>query len=342
MDQPTVRRRATVEDIVRLSGVSRSSVFRYLGGKSLRPALMAAIETAMHRLGYEAAGEAGSPSFDLLISTSSAFGSFRGYAEVVEGIVARAVEMGIHVSLGHGPNMEESLASSSIDASRQCGVIILGKSIDEEEKEARELLSQNRPFVFVNRVMNDFSSSYVSADFRMAAKEATEHLFSLGRRRIALWDDGSAVSRVQREKRAGYCSAFEEAGVAPPRELITSKENGELEDEASRILSSPRRPDGWFAMDDRAAMRVIRAAHDLGLRVPEDLAVIGMNDIETASISRPSLSSVRIPFFEAGWTAVDVLTRLIERPIEHTIRIVLGHTLIARESSSGKKKVSAP
>ncbi|HWP67652.1 MAG TPA: LacI family DNA-binding transcriptional regulator [Rectinemataceae bacterium] len=341
MNQQPVRRKATVEDVVRLSGVSRSSVFRYLGGKSLRPALMAAIETAMHRLGYPVVGAPESRSFELVISTSPSFGSFRGYAEVVEGIVARAVEAGIRVSLGHSPGTEESQGSSPTDTAKPRGVIILGKSISEEQKEAEELQIHGLPFVLVNRIMEDPRSSYVSADFRLAAKEATMHLFSLGRKRIALWDDGSKVSRVQRDKLAGYVSAFEEAGIPLPGDLLTSRESGELEDEASRILSSSRRPDAWFAMDDRAAMRVIRTARDLGLRVPEDLAVIGMNDIETASISRPSLSSVRIPFFEAGWTAVDVLARLIERPVEQSIRILLGHSLIARESTLGRTKRSA-
>jgi LacI family transcriptional regulator len=338
MSQQHIRRRATIEEVVRLSGVSRSSVFRYLGGKSLRPALVASIETAMRRLGYPVTGETETLSLELFISTSPSFGSFRGYAEVVEGIVARAVEEGVNVRLGHGPGSEEGQGGALADSGKRRGVIILGKSIEEEEKEAEELRIQGIPYVLVNRVMDDADSSFVSADFRLAAKEATKHLFSLGRRRIALWDDGSRVFRVQREKLRGYIAAHEEEGVAPPEDLMSSRESGELEDEAARILSSPHRPDAWFVMDDRVAMRIIRRAHDLGLRIPEDLAVIGMNDIETASISRPSISSVRIPFFEAGWTSVDVLSRLAERPVEKTIRIMLGHTLIARESSVGKTR----
>lgn len=340
MSQHLPYHRATIDDIVRLSGVSRSSVFRYLSGKTLRPALAASVETAMRRLGYRGEGESETSGFEIFISTSSAFGSFRGYAEVVEGIVARAVEVGGNVRLGRGSFTDEGQNSTS-DFGRLIGVIILGKSIAEEEKEAKELHSQGIPYVLVNRVMEDSFSSYVSADFCQAAKDATKHLFSLGRGRIAIWDDESALYRVQREKYRGYAAAYQEEGVALPEDLISSKAQGELEDEAGRILSSPRRPDGWFAMDDRAAMRVIRTARDLGLRVPEDLAVIGMNDIETASISRPSLSSVRIPFFEAGWTSVDVLGRLIQRPVEQTIRIVLGHSLVARESSIGRIKGNA-
>jgi len=337
MDQPTSYKRATIDDIVKLSGVSRSSVFRYLGGKTLRPALIEAIETSMRRLGYPMTGKADNPAFDLCISTSPSFGSFRGYAEVVEGIIARAVERGIHVSLNQGLGYGDIKGNPPTFPAERRGVVILGKSMPEEEAEAKELFLQGIPFVLVNRVM-DGDYSFVSADFCSAAMDATLHLLDLGRRRIALWDDGSELSRVQRDKRRGFYAAFEARGLKPDEALVTSKSRGDIEVEASRMLSGPNSPDGWFAMDDRAAMMVIRKAHDLGFRVPEDLAVIGMNNIEASSLSRPSVSSVRIPFFEAGWTAVDVLGRLIERTVEKSIRVLLRHRLIGRESSLGQTK----
>jgi LacI family transcriptional regulator len=337
MDQTAARKRATIEDIVKLSGVSRSSVFRYLSGKTLRPALSSAIETAMRRLGYPVTSQPDSRAFELSISTSPAFGGFRGYAEVVEGIIARAVEKGVHVTLNHGLGFEEIKGNPPAYPAERRGVVIIGKSMAEEEAEARELSAQGLPFLFVNRVLDEAGYSYVSADFREAAMQATVHLLDLGRRRVAMWDDGSEQSRVQRDKKRGFFAAFGAAGLEPQPELLCSKIDGSIEAEATRILSAANPPDAWFAMDDRAAMRVIRVAHDLGISVPEDLAVIGMNDIEVASLSRPSVSSVRIPFFEAGWSAVDVLGRLIERPVEASIRILLSHRLIARESSLGRE-----
>ncbi len=342
MDQTAAHRRATIEDIVKLSGVSRSSVFRHLSGKTLRPALTSAIETAMRRLGYPVASQSFSRAFELSISTSPAFGGFRGYAEVVEGIIARAVEKGVHVTLSHGLGFENIKGNPPVFPAERSGVVIVGKSIPEEEAEARELLAKGIPFLLVNRVMDESGYSYVSADFLAAAKDATAHLLALGRKRVAMWDDGSDLSRVQRDKRRGFFAAFEAEGFEPDSALLSSKSAGSIEEEAKRILSSSCPPDGWFAMDDRAAMLVIRVAHDLGMRVPDDLAVIGMNDIEAASLSRPSVSSVRIPFFEAGWSAVDVLGRLIERPVESSIRIMVGHRLVARESSLGKEKDGSP
>ncbi|HEY9054674.1 MAG TPA: LacI family DNA-binding transcriptional regulator [Rectinemataceae bacterium] len=334
MDQPAFRKRPTIDDVVRLSGVSRSSVFRYLSGKTLRPALSSAIETAMRRLGYPLVDSETDQAFELAISASLSFGSFRGYGEVVEGIIARAMERGVHVTLSPALGNMDIKGNPPVFPAERRGIVIIGKSMEEEEAEARDLSAQGIPFVLVNRIPDDPSWSFVSADFRAAAREAVNHLLSLGRRRIALWDDGSRYSRVQRDKRRGYDEALQAAGIQQDSGILSSRDIEELDQAVARILHSDQPPDAWFAMDDRAAMQVIRMAHDAGLRVPEDLAVIGMNDTEASSLSRPSVSSVRIPFFEAGWTAVDILGRLIERPMEASVRVILNHQLVVRESSS--------
>ncbi len=334
MDQPALRKRATIDDVVRLSGVSRSSVFRYLGGKTLRPALSSAIETAMRRLGYPLVEQAAGHAFELAISASLSFGSFRGYAEVVEGIIARAVEKGVHVTLSPALGNMDIKGNPPVFPAERRGIVIVGKSMEEEEAEARELSAQGIPFLLVNRMTDEPAWSFVSADFRAAARDAVEHLIGLGRRRIALWDDGSRYSRVQRDKRRGYEEALSAAGISPDPRLLSSRDTEELPVALGRMLRASPAPDAWFAMDDRVAMQVIRAAHDAGLRVPDDLAVIGMNDTEASSFSRPSVSSVRIPFFEAGWSAVDILGRLMERPVEASLRVVLKHKLVVRESSA--------
>lgn len=340
MDEPSSRRRPTVEDLVRVSGVSRSSVFRYLGGKSLRPAIKEAIETAMRRLGYPLAGTEAARPFELLISISTNYGSFPGYGEVVEGIMARAGELGVHVRLVGG----QAARAEGLDwlppavEGRPRGVVILGKTIQEEEAEAALLASRGIPLVLINRMIDAPGISYVSADFVAAAAEAVGHLLDSGRRRIALWEDNVRISRVQGQKVEGYRRAYTVRNLPLPEGIYANRDTEDLETAARRLLEGPQRPDAWFAMDDQAAMRVIRLAHDLGLKVPGDLAVVGMNDIEASSLARPSISSVKIPFFDAGWTAVDVLARLISRPMETAIRVILAHGLVTRESSQGGRK----
>jgi LacI family transcriptional regulator len=334
MDSSSYRRRATIDDVVRLSGVSRSSVFRYLGGKSIRPAIREAIEAALSRSGYALPGlPAAAVRFEILVSAPASLGGFRGYAEVVEGVMARAAESGIGVRLAAGEAGRAGDAASGL----QTAVVILGKSIAQEEAEVRELRARGLPFVLVNRRIDEIDGaplSYVSSDFRAAAAESVGHLLDSGRRRVAVWDDGSAEYRVARDKLEGWRQAHAARGLEAPAELVALRSEEELEAAVARLLSGPAaRPDAWFAMDDEAALRAIRAAKGSGLDVPGDIAFASVNDSEAARLSHPSVTSARIPFFEAGRSAADVLARLLERPIESSIRIVLGHDLIVRESS---------
>lgn len=342
MDSLPRRKRTTIEDVVRLSGVSRSSVFRYLNGRRLKPSLQDAVEGALRSSGY-APGEAGGSGLrEILVSAPLALGGFRGYADHVDGIMAKAAESGIRVRLSSqasgGPRGPNGFAQRILaEADPAGGVILLGTTILEEDSAIRGLEARGLPFVLINRAIDAPGVSYVSPDFRAAAREAVGHLLSLGRRRIALWDDGSGSYRMQRDKRLGYLDAYARAGLEPPAGLLVDRDQGPLEAAVDRLLSGGRPPDAWFAMDDQAALRVIRAAIGRGALVPDDLAVVGMNDIEAASLSRPSLSSVSLPFFEAGRAAMDILSRLSARPCESAIRVVLGHRLVVRESSGGAR-----
>lgn len=344
MELPKARRRATIEDVVELSGVSRSSIFRYLSGKRLKPELQEAVDMALRRTGYILEKEAEPSSQEILLSSPSASGGFRGYADIVEGVMTRAAEKGIRVRLGGrlGDRNKRTPAGSGAEllaaAEGSSGAIILGTTIIEEEADVRALQERGVPFVLVNRIFEDGGISYVSPDFEAAAAEVVGHLIGLGRRRIALWDDGSEHFRMQRDKLSGYLKAHASAGLEAPRELIFHRDAESIESVATRALAAATPPDAWFAMDDQAAMRVIRVARNRGLRVPEDLAVAGMNDIETASFAHPSITSVSLPFYEAGRTAVDVMARLACRPIESSIRIILAHRLVIRESTAGAIK----
>jgi hypothetical protein len=115
---------------------------------------MASVETAMRRLGYLSTDDTEKTAFEIFLSTSSQFGSFRGYAEVVEGIVARAVDVGGNVRFGPGSGFEEGKGLPERTSNQRIGVVILGKSIEEEEKEVAYLRRQG--FLSLgNRMMDD-------------------------------------------------------------------------------------------------------------------------------------------------------------------------------------------
>lgn len=314
----SIREGLKAEEIVKASGVSRSTVFRYLGGKAVRPAAATAIERAIEVL---SAGEEDSVPGrkEILVSLPPTYTSFRGYAEVLEGLFERARERG---------------AAISIDASRGAtrppqGVVVIGKQIADEDLEIERWGKAGVPCVLVNRILEDEDRSWVAVDCRRAAAEAVRHLIGVGCRRIAAWiDEGS---RVSRDKLRGYRDAIEEAGLA---ELSASPAAAGLEETFASLMASADPPDGWFSPDDEIGARVMALAAAGGIAVPEALAVAGMNDLSAAPGLDSALTSVRLPFREMGEAAFDALERLIDRPSERSVRILLSHRLVERASSA--------
>ncbi len=307
---------ASIHELVRASGYSRSTVCRFLAGKTIRPAARAAILEAAAETGYPL-GTTPRTDAAILASLPPAFEGFRGYADAVEGIMRRAGELGLPV-----------LFDEAHAADRRLAVIVLGKGMEEEDTERRERAVAGTPCVLVNRLLDDAEASWVSVDFRSAAAAAVERLCAAGCVRLACWADAEN-RRVEMHKLDGFRSAAAAAGV---KALALSPSDGTLEDAAIAVLGSGGRPDGWLAPSDEVAMRVIRIAGALGLRVPEDLSVIGMNDVEGAAYFSPSITSVHVPFRACGSAAVDCALRLLDQPIERSVKIVMQHRIVERES----------
>jgi DNA-binding LacI/PurR family transcriptional regulator len=308
---------ASVDDLVQSSGYSRSTVFRFLAGKQVRPSAREAILEAAREIGYPLVKPASRDDAAILLSVPPGFEGFRGFAEAVEGVMRRAGEAGVPVIF------DEAHA-----AGRRLGVIILGKGMREEDAERRANAGTGIPCVLVNRIVDDDDASWVSVDFRAAAADAVERLWSAGCRRIACWADAEN-RRVDLHKIEGLRRAAEARGLSVS---ILTPADGDLEKIASSLLTTVERPDGWLAPSDEIAMRVIRVAVSLGLRVPEDLSVIGMNDVEGAAYFSPSITSVHVPFRACGSAAVDAVIRLLDQPIERSVKILMSHRLVERES----------
>ena len=314
-----------VEDIVGASGVSRSTVFRYLAGKSIRPASREAIAAALRTLSIPETQPL-SAAIDIVVSVSPIFNRFRGYAEVLEGVLHRSGEVGARVRMNWDPRSDRT----------GCGTIILGKNHAEEDEESAILKAQRRPFVLINRVIDDPALSWASADTRNAARELADHLLEQGCSRIALWVE--TTGRVGRDKYSGYCDALQAAKLPVDPKLVFNMEKIGLEEafNTARTLEAP--PDAWLCMDDESAILVMRMALKAGLRIPEDLAVAGMNDIESAGHVTPSLTSIHIPFREMGMAAVDILISLMDKPLFRSHKILLEHRLVIRDSTQRKRQ----
>jgi len=159
----------------------------------------------------------------------------------------------------------------------------------------------------------------INLDNQAVGRLAAEHLLGRGLNRFACWSD--PTRRYSKERIAGFCERIQEAGY---RVSIIAKAVSEIpldarwesiEKELCRCLPSLDTPVGFFAKDDISAICVIRACQMIGLRVPEDVAVIGCNnDPAFVYTSTPSLTSVAYPAYEVGWNAAALLDQMLHRP----------------------------
>lgn len=327
---------ATIEDVARVSGISRSTVFRFLGGKQVRPAAREAIQVAMRDLNYFFDPKASRSDLLLIVSIKEHFESVAVQADMVSGIMGRAAALGLHVRLhaGSGSPLEDDIPKG--DAARRTGVLFVGRSAEDEDTQSAYLRRMSVPHVFVNRVFEGPSRSFVGVDLRAAAREAVDYLLSLGYREIGTWGCPSEY-RVDREKMAGYREAFARRGLPELGGSYALDRDGDLEEVARRLLDQGRFPRAWFGLSDSHLMRLGVVLRERGLRVPEDVALIGMDDQESSKYFSPPLSTVRIPFRQAGATAVDLLLGLIENPCRESAHIYLKHELVIRDSCGGDK-----
>lgn len=325
------------DELVRHSGVSRSTVFRFLRGENVRPAARQSILAAMQRLNMEPSDYAVHDGRTILISVRPAFQTFKGYDLAASGFMERGESYGFRFQLKAGSALD-SITEAGARADL-AGVLFLGRTIPDEQRESERLTMLGIPHVFVNRVFHDTTTSFVSVDHRAAARDAVLHLFDLGFSEVGTWGH-TTMFRVNSEKRHGYLRAYEERGLPKPESCLDFHEHGDLEEAVARLIVEKRPPPAWFAASDEHALRLIKVVREHGLSVPDDISIVGMDDAGQAEFMNPALTTVHIPFRAAGAAAFDVLKHLVENPVESSVRVFMKHNLVVREScgSAAMKK----
>ncbi len=211
------------------------------------------------------------------------------------------------------------------------GVALMG--VDRHDPEVHGLLRSKWPCVFVDLDLSGTRAGYVMSDNYGGAEVATKHLLSLGHRRIGHLH-GPLGSRPSTDRVGGYRAALEGAGLAFDPALVLEgddlNESGYACMQALLALDEP--PTALFASSDLMAVGAMLAAFDAGLRVPQDLAVVGFDDIPIASLLRPALTTVRQDKEGLGRAAAEALVRAIEEPEQPPSVITLPVELVVRES----------
>jgi DNA-binding LacI/PurR family transcriptional regulator len=220
----------------------------------------------------------------------------------------------------------DELISRSIDG------VILVESFSRGANPVLDLAG--KPYVFVHRLFSRGDRNSVMVDDFYGAHMAVDHLARLGHRRIA-FIEGPRGWDASTNRNIGYREALAKWGVQYDPDLV-QEGDWELQSgfaTARNFLALPQRPTAIFAANDLMALGAIYAAQDAGLVVPGDVAVVGYDDREIASLSRPTITTVTLPCYEMGQASAKLLLRLLNKHEQPGAPVMMRGRLIVRESS---------
>jgi LacI family transcriptional regulator len=328
---------ATIRDVAARAQVSVATVSAVLNGnKYVSPELAERVRTSVAALNYRPNGLARSlkrqRSHILGLILSDITNPF--FTTLVRAVEDTARRAGYTLLLG---NTDEDAAKEEayveLLRSRQVDGLILVASAGEHAY-LPDLLAAGLPVVCVDRSLVALGADSVLTDNVAGAYQAVSHLLGLGHRRIGIVTGLPGVTSTY-QRLDGYRQALAERGVAVEPALVRegdSRLDGGYA-RAAELLALPERPTALFVTNNLMTIGAMRAIEDAGLRCPEDVALVGFDDFEWASVFRPRLTTVRQPVYEIGKAAARFLIQRIEgRRTGAATELLLPPTLIVRQS----------
>src|SRR3954466_4736600 len=266
--------------------------------------------------------------------------------DILIGVEHAAKSRGYQVSFAYA---EESLEELDRDIARLRadnvdGMIIFPVSDAAYDESIWRLAADHVPFVLVNRYFPDLDSDYVVADNHGGGYRATEHLLILGHRRVGFVysSKGSLLTTSVRDRWQGYRRALLEYGQSYDEQLVfqwPDQSNADPANTSDHLLLREGGPTAIFAVSDSVALELLQAAQHVGLRVPEDLALVGFDDLNFAAHLSPPLTTVAQPRMDLGLRAGHLLINRIEGQGNLPRHIDLPTSLIVRESCGARLRV---
>ncbi|MFM0178316.1 LacI family DNA-binding transcriptional regulator [Paraburkholderia aspalathi] len=327
----------SIAQVAEQAGVSVATVSRVLNGhENVRPAtrdkVLAAVDASGYRVNELARNLRTAESRLLLTMVPDVGNPF--YAEIVRGIDSVARQHGYFMLLcdtGADPGRERSYFDL-LRRRRADGAICLDPAtIQQALGEASSAL----PWVACCEFDPEMGVPYVGIDNYKAAGDAVRHLLARGHQRIGLIN--SDVDYLYaRQRQQGYLDALTEAGITPDERWRMNLNSLDYEAGASAaalLVQQPHAPSAIFAVSDTLAIGVIHGLRSVGKRVPDDVAVVGFDDISLAAQVDPPLTTIAQPMRELGETAARLLLQRLANPLANVPGVLLPHRLVIRRSA---------
>lgn len=328
--------RVTIKDVAREAGVSISTVSNALNGVNvLNPDTRERVLEAAARLNY-------TPNLNgknLKKRSTNIIGVFlreiKGpyYGDLIDSIYESCNEYSYELNIflcNDRRRIVSNILGHGID-----GAIILNEAVSEEQEDI--LMRQNIPAVYMDRLRSGINNSSVVFDSYKGGEEVAKYLLELGNRSfMVIRGPKYNYDSIQREK--GFTDVLAEAGITIGKDYFI---DGAFAMRAAHdsmmefIRSGHELPDAIFALNDLSALGAVNAFKECDIKVPEDVSIVGCDDIETACLVTPSLTTIRTNFEKQGNVAVEQLIRMIKG--EPGRKIVMSGRIIPRQSTIARK-----
>jgi LacI family transcriptional regulator len=304
----------TLADIAREAGVNVSRVSRALNGgygvrKEVRERILGVAERLNYRPNLVAKGLVTGRSYSLGLLVSDIRNPF--FAELARGVGDVARKAGYDVIL----------YSSDLDPDRQmeCLRSLVNKSVDGiimntvaflSPAQIKEIVGYSVPVVLLNQALGPHPFSVLQPDNMRGGELAARYLTGLGHRRMAVMTGPRKHTNLTARVK-GFLSALRDVpGVEPPEIVNGMHDSRGGYETAKRMLAQRRKITAIFAANDAMALGVIRAVQEAGLSLPDDLSLVGFDDIDVAAIVNPPLTTIWAPKYEMGEACAEVLLKI--------------------------------
>ncbi|HEX2696808.1 MAG TPA: LacI family DNA-binding transcriptional regulator [Anaerolineales bacterium] len=336
-------KRATSVDVAKKAGVSRTTVSFVLNdvpGVSISEPTRQRVLKAAKSLNYHpdmagrklASGKSNTIGLVLRQNPEQVFAD-AFLLQVVLGVEAAAAEMGFHVLLKPVEPDDSQGYARLIHENYVDGILVSGPREDDEE--IIRLHQQNEPVLLLGQLPNSHIP-FVDIDAVAGAATAVQHLIDQGHRHIAMITNAPLTYTSAQQRRDGYHQALKKAGLEINSAFLREGNYTPASGFAamSQLLELMPRPTAVFVASDVVAMGAIQAIKRDQLRVPNDVAVVGFDDVPLAGYYDPPLTTIRLPAYGLGWAAGDRLVRMIQGESLQEPQLFLESELVVRESST--------
>lgn len=328
----------TIQDVASMAGVSVATVSRVLNNsmsvsEKTREKVLEAIKKLNYQPNLLGRNLRRTETKMILVLLPNIANPF--YARIVKGIEDIAHKNGYNIMLCNtdSDRNREKVYLELLKNRLADGLIFMASELSRDELEK---IGSEFPVVQCCEYREGAGISHVSIDNITASYKAVKHLIGLGHNRIGMITcRNNFVSTIHRE--TGYKKALEEAGISFDQRLLEYGDYGFKSGlrAAVQLLSLDDRPTAIFAISDIMAVGAARAAKERGFSIPEDVAVVGFDNISFSSMYDPAITTISQPKYDLGCIAMQLLLKQISNDAKEPGEIVLEHELVIRSSTVG-------